>query len=81
MNNQFISKESYLGKLKNTFFKKYNEVQKELSDQISEFSSLSQDIKALDTKIKMTLKKERDELISEKTTAENNETNTLLFVP
>lgn len=72
LNNQFISKESYLGKLKNTFFKKYNEVQKELSDQISEFSSLSQDIKALDTKIKMTLKKERDELISEKTTAENN---------
>lgn len=71
LNNQFVSKESYLGKLKNTFFKKYNEVQKELSDQVSEFSSLSQDIIALEIKIKKTLNKERDDLIAQKTTAKN----------
>jgi hypothetical protein len=66
LNNLFISKESYLGKLKNTFFQKFNEVQKELSGQIYEFSSLSQDIKAIDTKLKITLKQERDALITEK---------------
>ena len=71
LNNQFISKESILGKLKNTFFKKYNEVNKELSNQISEFSPLSQEIKALDRKIKESLKEERDVLIAEKTTEIN----------
>ena len=71
LNNQFISKESILGKLKNTFFKKYNEVNKELSNQISEFSPLSQEIKALDKKIKESLKEERDFLIAEKATEIN----------
>lgn len=71
LNNQFISKESILGKLKNTFFKKYNEVNKEQSNQISEFSPLSQEIKALDKKIKESLKEERDLLIAEKTTEIN----------
>jgi hypothetical protein len=72
LNNQFISKEAILGKLKNTFLKKFNDIQKELSVQISEFSPLTQEIKALETKINKTLKDERDNLISEKTTATNN---------
>ncbi|GHU93755.1 hypothetical protein FACS1894156_1060 [Bacteroidia bacterium] len=71
-NNQFISKESILGKLKNTFFKRFNQIHKELSDQIAEFSPLSQEIKGFDAKIKITLKNERDALIAEKTTATNN---------
>ena len=72
LNDQFISKELILGKLKNTFFKKFNEIQKELSAQISEFSPLSQEIKTLETKINKTLKEERDTIVGEKTTASNN---------
>lgn len=78
LNNQFLSKESYLGKLKNTFFKKFNQIQKELSDQIAESSPLSQEIKGLETKLKTTLKKERDDLITEKankTTEKNSKNN------
>ncbi len=72
LNNQFVSKESYLGKLKNTFFKQFNQIQKELSEQISEFSPLSQEIKGLETQLKTTLKQERDALIAERTTLTNS---------
>jgi DNA repair exonuclease SbcCD ATPase subunit len=78
LNNQFISKETILGKLKNTFFKKFNDVHKELSDQIAEFSPLLQEIKAFETKINKTLKEERDALVTEKAnkTTEKNRKNT-----
>ena len=66
LNNQYVSKEAILGKLKNTFFKQFNQINKELSDQISGFSPLSQKIKALETKIKVILKQERDALVTEK---------------
>ena len=77
-NNLFVSKESYLGKLKNTFFKQFNQIYKELSDQIDEFSPLSQEIKGLATKFKITLQNERDALITEranKITEKNSKIN------
>ena len=71
LNDEFIAKETVLGKLKHTFFSKYNEIAKELSDKIDENSTLSQEINSLDAKINKTFKAERDKLIAEKTTAEN----------
>ncbi|MGN6166452.1 MAG: hypothetical protein ACTHOF_18115, partial [Flavisolibacter sp.] len=70
LNDKFISEEIILGKLKNTFFKKFDAVEKDLSEKIREDSLLSISIRTLEIKIGETLKKERDALISEKTTFE-----------
>jgi len=72
LNDEFISHESILGKLKNTFLKKFNKVEQDLSDKIDDNSELSISIRTLQTKIETTLKKERDDLISLKTTKGNN---------
>lgn len=66
LNDTFISEEMVLGKLKNTFFKKFDEVEKDLSDKTATNSLLSISIRTLDTKIDVTLKNERDALITEK---------------
>lgn len=71
LNDKFISEEIILGKLKNTFFKEFDTVEKDLSEKTKEDSLLSISIRTLETKVDITLKKERDVLISEKTTFEN----------
>ncbi len=71
LNDDFISHESILGKLKNTFFKKFNKVEQDLSNKIDDNSELSISIRTLKTKIDTTLKNERDELIGQKITKEN----------
>ncbi|QNM84630.1 hypothetical protein H9W90_10520 [Polaribacter pectinis] len=71
LNDEFISQESILGKLKNTFLKKFNTVEQELTDKINDNSELSISIKDLQIKIDVNLTKERDTLISSKTTLEN----------
>ncbi|MBW6536586.1 MAG: hypothetical protein K0B11_16370 [Mariniphaga sp.] len=71
LNDKFKSEESILGKLKNTFFKKFNSVERDLSEKLDENSFLSLSIKELEKKIEVIFKKERDELISEKTTYKN----------
>lgn len=71
LNDKFISEEIILGKLKNTFFKEFDTVEKDLSEKTKEDSLLSISIRTLETKVDITLKKERDILISEKTTFEN----------
>lgn len=72
LNDEFISHESILGKQKNTFLKKFNKVEQDLSDKINESSELSISIRTLQTKIDTTLKNERDELIGQKITKGNN---------
>ena len=74
LNDQFISQEAILGKLKNTFLKKFNTVEQELTNKIDDNSELSISIKNLQTKIDVNLTKERDTLISAKTTLENKTT-------
>lgn len=71
LNDNFISEEKVLGKLKNTFFKKFDAVEKDLSEKTATESLLSISIRTLETKIDITLQKERDNLIAEKTTFEN----------
>jgi hypothetical protein len=71
LNDTFISEEKILGKLKNTFFKKFDAVEKDLSEKTANDSLLSISIRTLETKIDVTLKKERDDLIAEKTTFGN----------
>lgn len=66
LNDTFIGEEKILGKLKNTFFKKFDAVEKDLSDKTATDSLLSISIRTLDTKIDVTLKNERDALITEK---------------
>lgn len=66
LNDTFIAEEKVLGKLKNTFFKKFDAVEKELSSKTATDSLLSISIRTLETKIDVTLKKERDDLITEK---------------
>ena len=71
LNDDFISHESILGKLKNTFLKKFNKVEQDLSNKIDDNSELSISIRTLKTKIDTTLKNERDELIGQKITKGN----------
>lgn len=71
LNDTFIAEEKVLGKLKNTFFKKFDAVEKDLSNKTATDSLLSISIRTLETKIDVTLKKERDDLIAEKTTFSN----------
>ncbi len=66
LNDTFIAEEKVLGKLKNTFFKKFDAVEKDLSDKTATDSLLSISIRTLDTKIDITLKNERDALITDK---------------
>jgi ribosomal protein L29 len=66
LNDNFIAEEKVLGKLKNTFFKKFDAVEKDLSDKTASDSLLSISIRTLETKIDVTLKKERDDLITKK---------------
>jgi len=66
LNDTFIAEEKVLGKLKNTFFKKFDTVEKDLSNKTAIDSLLSISIRTLETKIDVTLKKERDDLITEK---------------
>jgi hypothetical protein len=66
LNDTFIAEEKVLGKLKNTFFKKFDIVEKDLSNKTATDSLLSISIRTLETKIDVTLKKERDDLITEK---------------
>ena len=77
LNDKFLSEEIILGKLKRTFFKKFDAVEKDLSEKTNEDSLLSLSIRTLETKIDVTLKKERDALISEKTTFENQIESTI----
>ncbi len=72
LNDDFISRELILGKLKNTFIKQFDKVENELTEQTSDASELSVSIKKLKTKVETTLKDERDEIVSERTTNENN---------
>lgn len=65
LNDKFIGEEIILGKLKNTFIKKFSDVDKDLSEKISIDSLLSKSISNLTTKIDTTLKQERDALITE----------------
>ena len=71
INDTFISEETILGKLKNSFFKKFNDVERDLSEKIKDNSPLSKLIKDLETKVDITLQEERDYLIKEKTIIEN----------
>jgi hypothetical protein len=71
LNDTFIAQEKVLGKLKNTFFKKFDAVEKDLSDKTATDSLLSISIRTLETKIDVTLKKERDDLITEKADLNN----------
>jgi hypothetical protein len=71
LNDTFISEEKILGKLKNTFFKKFDAVEKDLSEKTANNSLLSISIRTLETIIDVTLKKERDDLIAAKTTFGN----------
>ncbi|OFY86674.1 MAG: hypothetical protein A3F72_15670 [Bacteroidetes bacterium RIFCSPLOWO2_12_FULL_35_15] len=72
LNDKFISEESILGKLKNTYIKKFSSVEKDLSEKIAFESTLSIAIRDLETKIDITLKQERDGLIAEKTGYNND---------
>jgi len=71
LNDEFISLEAILGKLKHTFLKKFDEITYQLSDKIRDSSELSISIRTLKTKIDVNLKKERDELFKRKITDEN----------
>jgi hypothetical protein len=71
LNDDFVSQESILGKLKHTFFKNFDKSEKEISSQVNETSELSMSITKLEQKIDTTLKEERDKLIAEKTTFTN----------
>lgn len=71
LNDTFISEEKGLRKLKNTFFKKFDAVEKDLSDKTATDSLLSSSIKTLEIKIDIILKKERDDLLAQRTTFEN----------
>ncbi len=66
LNDNFIGEEKVLGKLKNTFFKKFDAVEKDLSEKTATDSLLSISIRTLETKIDITLKNERDALITDK---------------
>lgn len=71
LNDTFISEEAILGKLKNTFFKTFGAIERDLSEKIAVDSLLSIAIRTLESKIEVTLKNERDTLIAEKTTFSN----------
>jgi len=66
LNDTFISEEIVLGKLKNTYIKKFSAVEKDLSEQTAPDSSLSTSIAVLERKINNLLKDERDKLITER---------------
>ncbi len=72
LNDEFVSRELFLGKLKNTFIKQFDKVENELSEQTSNSSELSISIKDLKTKVDVTLKEERDTIIEERTTNTSN---------
>ena len=55
LNNAFIAEENVLGKLKNTFFKRFDEVEKDLSSKTATESLLSISIRYLETKMHVTL--------------------------
>ena len=75
LNDTFISEESILGKLKNTFFKKFDKVERDLSEKTSESSELSIAIRTLQTKINTTLKEQRDKFVTDKANTNNTITN------
>ena len=55
LNDKFISQESILGKLKNTFNKRFGSIEKELLSILNENSDLSIEIRNLTTKIDITV--------------------------
>jgi hypothetical protein len=71
LNDKFIAEESVLGKMKNTFFRTFDIVEKDLSEKISDSSSLSLSIKTLENRIKILHKDERDSLLQDRATLEN----------
>ena len=71
LNDDFVSQESFLGKLKHTFFTNFDKSEKEISSQVNDTSELSISITKLQKKIDTTLKEERDKLVADKTTANN----------
>ncbi len=75
LNDKFISQESILGKLKNTFIRSFGKIEKDLSEQTAPDSLLSISIRTLETKINTTLKNERDNLISDRATLVAQRTN------
>lgn len=66
LNDKFIAEEAILGKLKNTFVRQFNAIEKELWEKTGSESALSQAIRELENKIEFTLKHQRDSLITEK---------------
>ena len=70
LNDEFISLESILGKIKHTFLKNFDKVENKLSSKVSEKSDLSISINSLTEKIEKTLNEERDKIIVEKTNIE-----------
>ena len=75
LNDEFVSQELILGKQKHSFLKKFNKVEQDLYDKTNDNSELSISIRSLRDKVDINLKKERDELISKRTTKENNITS------
>lgn len=71
LNDKFISEEVVLGKLKNTFLKRFGDKERELSEKIDEGSDLSRSIRSLETKIEVPYKNERDDLVANKRTIQD----------
>ncbi|MFC4213541.1 hypothetical protein ACFOWA_20290 [Pedobacter lithocola] len=77
LNDKFISEESILGKLKNTFIKSFGKVENELSDKVAPDSLLSISIRNHEVKVNTVLKNERDDLIAERATFNSQITNAI----
>ena len=71
LNDMFVDEEKILGKLKNTFFRKFDAAENDLTEKIKDNSPISIALRDLEIKINLVHKQERDGLISEKTTLEN----------
>jgi hypothetical protein len=67
LNDTFVSQESILGKLKHSFYNKFGTIEKELNAHLKDDSLLSVEISGLKSKVEVTLTKERDKLIEDKT--------------
>jgi hypothetical protein len=66
VNDRFIAEELALGKMKNTFIKGFSSVERELTEKVKPDSSLSISIRNMERRIDLTLKSERDHLITER---------------
>lgn len=69
-NGQFEIGEAVLGKLKYSFLKRYDEQMMELTARLASDGPLAMEIRSLETKVSITLKRERDDLVTERALAE-----------